>query len=71
VFVAEAELRPNEIQDLADQLSELKKLAGIAELRFRVRLELDGRAESANQDAVGKLNTLLAKVSKALSLKQF
>ena len=69
VLVAEAELRPSEIQDLADQLSELRQIAGAVDLRFRVRLELDGRAGSVNQDSVSELNTLLAKISKALSFK--
>jgi hypothetical protein len=69
LLVAEAELRPSEIQDLADQLSELRKLAGTAELRFRLRLELDGHAQSVGEEAVARLNELLAKVSKALSFK--
>jgi hypothetical protein len=69
VLVAEAELRPSEIQDLADQLSELRKLAGTADLRFRVRLELDGRGTSPAQDVVNRLNESLAKVSKGLSFK--
>ena len=69
VLVAEAELRPSEIQDLAEQLPEIRKAAGPADLKFRLRLELDGRGSSPGQDALGKLNELLAKVSKALSFK--
>ena len=69
VLVAEAELRPSEIQDLADRLSDRRKLAGNADLRFRVCLELDGRGASALQDLVDKLNELLARVSKALSFR--
>jgi len=69
VLVAEAELRPNEIQDLADQLSDLRKLAGNAALRFRVRLELDGGGAPPSQNVVDKLNELLAKVSSSLSLR--
>jgi hypothetical protein len=68
-FIAEAELRPSEIQDLADKLSELRRLASTAELRFRIRLELDGRGTLPVQDAVNKLNELLANISKALSFK--
>jgi hypothetical protein len=69
LLVAEAELRPSEVQDLADQLSGLRKLAGTAELRIRLRLELDGHAQSVGAEAVAKLNELLAKISKALSFK--
>ncbi len=69
VLVAEAELRPSEIQDLADLLSELKKIAGAADLKFRVRLELDGRGASPREEVVSKLNDVLAKVSKTLLFK--
>jgi len=69
VLVAEAELRPSEIQDLAEQLSEIRKAAGAAELKFRLRFELDGGKTSPQQDAVEKLNSLLAKISQGLSLK--
>jgi hypothetical protein len=69
VLVAEAELRPSEIQDLAEQLPEIRKAAGSANLKFRLHLELDGRGSSAGQNAVGKINELLAKISKALSLR--
>jgi hypothetical protein len=69
-FVAEADLRPSEIQDLADHLAELRQTAGAADLKFHFRLELDSRDSSPAQDVVNKLNELLAKVSKGLSLKR-
>ena len=69
VLVAEADLRPNEIQDFAEQLVEIRKAAGPLDLRLRLKLELDGRGKSPAQDIVAKLNQLLAKVSKALSFK--
>ncbi len=69
VLIAEAELRPSEIQDLADNIAEIRKAAGEAELKFRVKLELDGRGKTPDEGAVNKLNELLAKVSKALLLK--
>jgi hypothetical protein len=69
VLVAEAELRPNEIQDFAEQLAELRKAAGNLDLKLRLRLELDGRGKSPAQDIVAKLNDLLAKVSKVFSFK--
>ena len=68
-LVAEAELRPSEIQDLAEQLPEIRKAAGATDLKFRLRLELDGRGTSPGQDIVAKLNDLLARISKALLLK--
>jgi hypothetical protein len=69
VLVAEAELRPNEIQDFAEQLAELRKAAGNLDLKLRLRLELDGRGKAPAQDIVAKLNDLLAKVSKVFSFK--
>jgi hypothetical protein len=69
VLVAEAELRPSQIQDLAEQLPEIRKVAGATDLKFRLRLELDGRGASPGQDIVAKLNDLLARISNALLLK--
>ncbi len=69
VLVAEAELRPNEVQDFAEQLPEIRKAVGAADLKFRIRLELDGHGKSTAQDIVATLNRLLAKISKALSFK--
>lgn len=69
LLVAESELRPNEIQDFAEQLPEIRKAAGSLELKLRLRLELDGRGKSPAQDLVAKLNDLLARVSKGLSFK--
>ncbi len=69
VLVAEAELRPNEIQDFAERLAEIRKTAGALDLKFRLKLELDGRGKSPEQETVAKLNDLLAKVSKALFFK--
>ncbi|MGH7915240.1 MAG: hypothetical protein ACREPW_11430, partial [Candidatus Binataceae bacterium] len=69
VLVAEAELRPSEIQDLAEQLPEIRKAAGATDLKFRVRVELDGEKVSPGRDAVVRLNELLAKVTKQLIFK--
>lgn len=69
ILVAEAELRPNEIQDLAEQLPEIRKIAGATNLKIHVRLELDGRGSSPGQDLVANLNSLLSKISKSFSLK--
>jgi len=69
VLTAEAELRPSEIQNLAEQLPEIRKAVGAAVLKFRICLELDGHGKSTAQDIVAKLNDLLAKISKGLLLK--
>jgi hypothetical protein len=45
VLVAEAELKPSEIQDLADNLAEIRKATGEAELRFRLKLSSMGAAK--------------------------
>jgi hypothetical protein len=58
-LVAEAELRPNEIQDFAEQLAEIRKAAGGLDLKLRLKLELDGRGKSPTRDIVAKLNDLL------------
>jgi hypothetical protein len=67
VRVAEAELRPNEIQDLADAVGELIELAAGQELRFRLRVELG--IESLADDVVEKIGNVLADISKDLTLK--
>ena len=68
-LVAEAELRPNEIQDFAEQLAELRKTAGGLEIKLRLRLELDGHRKSPAEEIIAKLNDLLAKVSKGFSFR--
>ena len=57
-LVADAELRPNEIQDLADQIAEVVKAAVGLELRFRVRVELGGD-KPPSPEVVAKINELL------------
>jgi hypothetical protein len=69
VLVAEADLRPNEIQDLAEQLPDIRRVAGATNLKIHVRLELDGRGTSPGQDLVANLNAVLARISKGLLLK--
>jgi hypothetical protein len=44
-------------------------MARPADLRLRVRLELDGRGNSPAYDTVGKLNETTGKVSKTLPFK--
>jgi len=53
----------------AEQLAELRNAAENLDLKRRLTLELDGRGKSPAPEVVTRLNELLAKVSKALSLK--
>jgi hypothetical protein len=72
VLVAQAELKPNEIQDLADNIAEIRKAAGEADLKFLFKLELDGSGKTPDEGIINKLNKLnelLSKISRALSLK--
>jgi hypothetical protein len=66
---ADAELRPSEIQDLAENIAEIRKAAGETELKFRLKLELGSPGKSAAPEVVSKLNALLGKISKALAFK--
>jgi hypothetical protein len=68
VLVAEADLRPNQIQDLADQVADMSKAAVKHKLRFHVRIELEG-SPAADKGVVAKLNELLKGVNGELRLK--
>lgn len=69
VLAAEAELRPNQIQDLADALAEIKKAAGPLDLKFRLRVEIDDHGSKPASSIVTNLNDLLRKISGQLVLK--
>jgi hypothetical protein len=68
VRVAQAELRPNQLQDLADQVGELTRAAVGFELRFCVRVELGGKMPPP-AELVEKVNKLLAEVAEELRLR--
>jgi hypothetical protein len=65
VRVAQAELRPNQLQDLADQVGELTKVAVGFELKFCLRVELRGKTPPP-VELVEKVNKLLAEVTEGL-----
>ena len=65
--VAEAELETSEIQDLADNVAEIKKAAAGQRLRFKVTVEL-GEAGATPQGILDAINALLAKVKKGWKL---
>ncbi|MCG3190932.1 MAG: hypothetical protein DIJKHBIC_00155 [Thermoanaerobaculia bacterium] len=64
-FSAEAELSPNELQDLADIVGELGKVAAGQSLRYVVRIEL-GSGPKTPAGIVEKLNGMLGPISKKL-----
>src|SRR5437870_2508507 len=68
VLVAEADLRLNEIQDLADAVANIGQAAVGFDIKFRLRLELRG-ASRPPDDVVAKINLLLQDISEKLRLQ--
>lgn len=68
VLVAEATLRADGIQDLADQIPDLLEAAVGHDLKFRVRVEFGGEIPP-EPDIVDRANALLAEVSEELKLE--
>jgi hypothetical protein len=67
VKVAEAELRANELQDLADAVGDITKAAAGHELKFSVRIDLGG--EKVPPDTVvNAIDQILIKISDRLKL---
>jgi hypothetical protein len=68
MLVAEAELRLNELQDLADSLATIRQAAVGFDLKFCLRLELSGASRPLD-DVVTKINGLLREISEKLQLQ--
>jgi len=68
MLVAEADLRLNEIQDLADSIANISQAAVGFDLKFHLRLELSGATRPSN-DMVTKINLLLQEISAKLRLQ--
>jgi len=68
VLVAEADLRLNEIQDLADAVANIGQAAVGFDLKLHLRLELSG-ASRPPDDVVTKINLLLQEISEKLRLQ--
>jgi len=67
-LVAEADLRLNEIQDLADSIANIGQAAVGFDLKLHLRLELSG-ASRPPDDVVAKINMLLQEISAHLWLQ--
>jgi hypothetical protein len=63
-WVAEADLQPSQIQDLAEGMGDLLKAAAGTEIKFRLRVELD---KNASQQVKQNVNTTLEEISPDLS----
>ena len=71
-FWAEAELEPNQIQDLGEAIPELLKLKAKANLnvKFRVRLEAGNEAQPPDQAVIDQINKLLEGVQEGFQLRK-
>ncbi len=65
--VAQAELRPDEIQNLAESMGDLLKATAGLDMKFRVRIELSGDGDVSNE-TLAKINEVLAEVANELHL---
>jgi hypothetical protein len=65
VHVASAYLKPNQIQDLADQLGEIGTTAVGHDLKVQVRIELGGKTP-VPKNLLTKINGMLVDISKEL-----
>ena len=68
VHVATAYLKPNQIQDLADQIGEIGTTAVGHDLKVQVRIELGGKTP-VPKDLITKINGLLHDVSRELKFE--
>lgn len=67
VLVAEAELRPNEIQDLADVIGDIVNIVVGRGVKFNVRIEI--KAEEMSKEDLERFNQILQGVTDRLRLQ--
>jgi hypothetical protein len=67
VRVTEADLKPHEIQDLADVLRKLGKATAGYDIKFHLKIELGG-ATPPQDEVVDKVNELLKDISSGLHM---
>jgi hypothetical protein len=72
MFAAEAELEPNQIQDLGDLIPELLKLKAKANLnmKFHLRFEAGNESQPPDQAVIDEINKLLEGVQEGFELKK-
>lgn len=68
-FVAEADLRPGQIQDLAEVVADLTRAAAGHDLKFHLRIELGGE-EPPPDKAVQEVNKILKPISEGIQLRR-
>jgi hypothetical protein len=68
VLVAAADLQVSQIQDLAEHVAELAKLAVGFDLTFHLRVEFSGTSRPS-EEIIAKMNKLLSEVSEVLKLQ--
>ena len=68
VVAATADLRPNQVQDLAEQMAELIKATAGHGLRFHLRIELGGASRPPDA-VIANVNALLREISDTLTLQ--
>jgi hypothetical protein len=66
VYIADAYMRPNEIQNLADSLGDLGNAASGHDLKYHIKIEISGNPSEA---MISKLNGLLEKLKKGLKFQ--
>jgi hypothetical protein len=67
MHVAEAELKPNQLQDLGDIVGDLVHAAAGHDLKFRIRVKLR-TTDSKSEETVGKINKALKEVAPELQM---
>lgn len=67
VVIAESELRPSQLQDLADQIGDITKAAVGVELKLKIRLELGGKMK-ATPEMIATINKKLESITDGLKL---
>ena len=65
---ASADLRANELQDLAEAMGDITKAAAGHDIKYTVRIDLGGE-KPAPDSVVEEVNIALAKASKKLKLE--
>jgi hypothetical protein len=66
--IGEADLKPNQIQDLADVMGDLLKARAGCEIGFRLRVEVSGK-ENPPDAVITAINDVLKGVSKEMKVK--